>query len=388
MPIDSDIRNAVAEETISTVSDAGARDALRTVKDKFAINVKRYPSDLGGPDLLHYVTFGINVRGKSKLVPENKRLFEVKKDPNSANLTEEQLGSGSLRVATAAAAGIGAGVATTTVLDSVAKGTNSIVSAVSSKVAKAVNLTGAVSKIVTTAAGAASGAAAGGAILASDLLQPDKTYRISDVISLYVDGPPAVKYAMQYANKELGTLVGVLSGATFESQGAISGSAETLAAFGATMAKLPGAFGVADVGAALSKSTGTALNPFKEVVFEAVDFRSFAFKYKFLPKSRQESDEIKQIIDLFKFHMHPEISQGKMFFIYPSEFQITYYYGGQRNEYFHQFRPCVLESMEVSYGGEQFSSFNDGHPTEVNLALTFRETEIITRNMIGDNGAY
>jgi hypothetical protein len=86
--------------------------------------------------------------------------------------------------------------------------------------------------------------------------------------------------------------------------------------------------------------------------------------------------------------MHPEISQGKMFFIYPSEFQITYYYGGQRNEYFHQFRPCILESMEVTYGGEQFSSFNDGHPTEVNLALTFRETEIITRNMIGDNGAY
>ena len=388
MPIDSDIRNAVAEETISTVSDAGARDALRTVKDKFAINVKRFPSDLGGPDLLHYVTFGINVRGKSKLVPENKRLFEVKRDSNSANLTEDQLGSGTLRVATAGAAGIGAAVATTAVLDSVAKGTSAALTAVHSKLAKAVNLTGATSQLITKVAGAGVGAAVGGAILATDLLQPDKTYRISDVISLYVDGPPAVKYAMQYANKELGTLAGVLSGATFDSQGAISGSAETLAAFGATMAKLPGAFGAADVGAALSKSTGTALNPFKEVVFEAVDFRSFAFKYKFLPKSRQESDEIKQIIDLFKFHMHPEISQGKMFFIYPSEFQITYYYGGQRNEYFHQFRPCILESMEVTYGGEQFSSFNDGHPTEVNLALTFRETEIITRNMIGDNGAY
>jgi len=388
MPIDSDIRNAVAEETISTVSDAGARDALRTVKDKFAINVKRFPSDLGGPDLLHYVTFGINVRGKSKLVPENKRLFEVKRSPDSANLTEDQLGSGTLRVATAGAAGVGAAVATTAVLDSVAKGTNAALTAVSSKVAKAVNLTGATSQLITTVAGAGVGAAVGGAILATDLLQPDKTFRISDVISLYVDGPPAVKYAMQYANKELGTLAGVLSGATFDSQGAISASAETLAAFGATMAKLPGAFGAADVGAALSKSTGTALNPFKEVVFEAVDFRSFAFKYKFLPKSKQESDEIKQIIDLFKFHMHPEISQGKMFFIYPSEFQITYYYGGKRNEYFHQFRPCVLESMEVTYGGEQFSSFNDGHPTEVNLSLTFRETEIITRNMIGDNGAY
>lgn len=388
MLIDSDIRNAVAEETISTVSDPAAQTALRTVKNKFGVEVKRFPSDLGNQDLLHYVTFGINVRGKSKLVPENKRLFEIKRDPNSANLTEEQLGSGTLRTVTAGAAGVGAAVATTAVLDTVAKGTNSVLTAVSSKVAKAVNITGATSQRITKIAGAGVGAAVGGAVLATDLLQPDKTYRISDVIALHVDGPPVVKYAMQYANKELGTLAGVLSGATFDTQGAISGSAETLAAFGATMAKLPGAFGAADVGAALSKSTGTALNPFREVVFEAVDFRSFAFKYKFLPKSRQESDEIKQIINLFKFHMHPEISQGKMFFIYPSEFQITYYYSGQKNEYFHQFRPCVLESMEVSYGGEQFASFEDGHPTEVNLGLTFRETEIITRNMIGDNGAY
>jgi hypothetical protein len=82
--------------------------------------------------------------------------------------------------------------------------------------------------------------------------------------------------------------------------------------------------------------------------------------------------------------MHPQLSAGKLFFIYPSEFQITYYYENDENTYFHRFRPCALESLDVSYGGEQFSSFKDGNPTEVNLTMTFRELEILTRQMIRD----
>jgi len=42
--------------------------------------------------------------------------------------------------------------------------------------------------------------------------------------------------------------------------------------------------------------------------------------------------------------------------------------------------------MEVSYGGEQYSSFADGTPTEINMNLVFRETEIITKNMLKGEG--
>ena len=80
--------------------------------------------------------------------------------------------------------------------------------------------------------------------------------------------------------------------------------------------------------------------------------------------------------------MHPQLSSGKLFFIYPSEFQITYYFEDAENTYFHKFRPCALESLDVTYGGDQFSSFRDGNPTEVNMALTFRELEILTRQNI------
>lgn len=335
---------------------------------KYNVKTTTYPSDLGSNDLKHFVLFNINARGKSKL-DKSKRLFEVKRDPNSANLTKEQLGSTGIRTATEAAAGVAAGIAVTALADTAAR---------------AFNKTGSTSQVVTKGIGFAAGAGVATAMALSPLLKPDTTYRITDAIALHLDNAPTVKYGMNYANKELGSLLGVLSGGMTDTQGAFSAVGEAGAALGATLSKLPGAFGGADVQSALSASSGTSLNPFKETVFESVDFRSFSFKYKFFPKSKAESDAVKNIVDLFKYHMHPELSEGKLFFIYPSEFQITYYYESGPNTYFHKFRPCALESLDVSFGGEQFSAFRDGSPTEVNLSLTFRELEIITKKMIKD----
>ena len=367
------------EKALDAYKESFTSTSGRVNKDKFNVKVIQYPSDLEtAPNLQHYVLFNINVRGKSKFNVENRQ-FEVKRNPNSANLSPDEMASPVIRGVTYVAAGAAAGVAVTSLV---------------SKAADAFGLSGAGKKgpaaksrqasvnVVSKVAGAGVGVAVGATMAASDLLKKDTTYRISDAIALYVDGPPSVKYSMNYANKELGTLLGVLSGSVFDGQGGLSAGAEAGAAIGASFAKLPGAFGVADVASALSVSSGTSLNPFRETVFESVDFRSFAFKYKFFPKNKKESDDVYEIIKTFKFHMHPEMSEGKLFFIYPSEFNITYYYGSEKNGYFHKFATCVLESMDVSYGGEQFSSFKDGAPTEINMSLTFRELEILTKNMV------
>lgn len=344
-----------------------ALSGTKTDKNKFKVDIMQYPSDLQtAENLKHYILFNINVRGKSKF-NENKILFEAQRNPNSANLSKDQIASPAIRTATYAAAGAAAGVAVTSLV---------------SGAASAIGKTGSTAKVVSKVAGGVTGVGIGATMAASDILEKDTTYRISDAIALYVDGPPTVKYSMNYANKELGTLLGVLSGGVFEGQGAMKGAGETGAALGASLAKLPGAFGAADVASAMSASSGTSLNPFKETVFESVDFRSFAFKYKFFPKNKVESDAVYNIINTFKFHMHPEMSEGKLFFIYPSEFDITYYFGDDQNGYFHKFATCALESMDISYGGEQFSSFRDGSPTEINMSLTFRELEIITKKMV------
>jgi hypothetical protein len=80
--------------------------------------------------------------------------------------------------------------------------------------------------------------------------------------------------------------------------------------------------------------------------------------------------------------MHPELSENRLFFIYPGEFQIAYYFGNNQNSYFHKFAPAVLTDLNVDYGGETFASFKDGAPSEVNISMTFRETEILTKEKI------
>lgn len=341
----------------------------------YNINLHRYPDDLGNQDLLHYVEFGINVRGKSKF-DTDKRLFEARRNPNSANLTREELSNVATAGTQIAAGVVGYGLAKS-ILGKFGK------TGAQTNNTATLGTSGAADVALSLGAGATAGLAAGALVNANKLLKPDTTYRISDVIALYVDGPPTVRYSTNYANKDLGTLAGILKGGITEALSSMTDlTGETAGAAFASFAKLPGAFGTVDLQSALSASSGTALNPFKEVVFESVDFRSFAFKYKFFPKSEDEARAIEQIIKLFKFHMHPEMSAGKLFFIYPSEFQITYYFKDKRNEYFHKFAPCVLESMEVSYGGETFSSFYDGKPTEINMSLTFRELEILTKEMI------
>jgi len=346
--------------------------------NKFNVKITQYPSDLQTePNLKHYILFNVNIRGKSKF-NQDKTQFEVKRNPDAAGLTREQIGSPTIRTATEAAAGAAAGVA----ISSLFKGAASVFGLSGGK-----NLTPAAAasrqaavNVISNTAGAVGGLLVAGGLDTSEILKADSTFRISDAIALYVDGPPTVKYSMNYANKELGTLLGALSGGAVENLMNLGG--ESGSALGASLAKLPGAFGAADVSSALSISSGTALNPFKETVFESVDFRSFAFKYKFYPKNKTESDAVYKIIETFKFHMHPEMSEGKLFFIYPSEFNITYYFGNEKNPYFHKFATCVLESMDVTYGGEQFSSFRDGSPTEINMSLTFRELEVLTKSMI------
>lgn len=340
-------------------------------RNNFNINVFQYPDDLGGEDIKHWVRFSINVRGKSTIRLANEQIGpQVARSPDSAQLSEEELGQASSLALTVGGAAAGAAA-------------GSIVSSFKGKFTSKNSTTGSgpIASGLKKAAPALIGAAVGKAVSLGNFLKPDTTYKISDVIDLYVDAPPTVRYAAQYSNKDLGTIAGLAAGG-------VSGvaSVEGASAIAMQFAKIPQLAGV-NTEDIIGASAKVALNPFKEVLFEAIDFRSFAFKYKFFPKNRQEADRVYEIIERFKFHMHPELSANKLFFIYPSEFEITYYFETSPNNkdgkgYFHKLKPCVLESMDVSYGGEQFSSFRDGKPTEINVSLTFRETEILTKQQI------
>lgn len=349
-------------------------DETPITRNRYNISQFQYPDDLQNDDLKHWVQFNINVRGKSELkLGGETRLFDTKRSQDAPQLTENQLALNKT-----AALGLG-GAAAGFGFGKIIGEARNIFSTRSGRTGNDITPS-ALKKF--TAGGAIVGLAAG----LTDLLSTDTSSRISDVIALYMDGPPTVRYNAGYSNKDLGTVAGMVAGAG-SAVGSMSlgqmGSfgVEAGAATAALFAKVPQIAGVntADVLGAAAK---VALNPFKEVLFESIDFRTFAFKYKFFPKNRGETVAVEEIIRRFKFHMHPELSENKLFYIYPSEFQIAYYFGRDENTYFHKFKPCVLESMEVAYGGEQFSSFSDGKPTEINMSLQFRETEILTKQQI------
>ena len=146
--------------------------------------------------------------------------------------------------------------------------------------------------------------------------------------------------------------------------------------------------GMENTQAAYDKAKGQAVNPQQEMVFSKVNFREFEFPFEFAPKNAQEKDQMHKIINLFKFHMHPEYqSTTRGYFNVPSEFQITYMYKDGANMYIPKISRCVLKDMSVDYSPEGvFTTFKgDGagaHPVLTKMELTFNETEIMTKETI------
>lgn len=135
---------------------------------------------------------------------------------------------------------------------------------------------------------------------------------------------------------------------------------------------------------AASARTGLAANPRKEMVFKGVDFRTFTFDYQFFPRSEEEAENVARIIGAFKFHMHPEYKDTNSFlFLYPSEFDITYYTKDGENTHLHRHSSCVLTEMNVNYTPNgNFNVFSNGMPTQINISLSFKELSIPTKESV------
>jgi hypothetical protein len=148
---------------------------------------------------------------------------------------------------------------------------------------------------------------------------------------------------------------------------------------------LQGALEVTFPGAAgfFTKQTGRAVNPRMELAFQSVPFRSFAFDFDFAPKNKDEVVMVNKMMQLFKFHMLPDVSDEK-YLITPSEFQISYYYRDKANMYIPKISRCVLTDMSIDYSPEgvfhTFKADDKGAmPVISNMKLSFSETEIMTK---------
>jgi hypothetical protein len=173
---------------------------------------------------------------------------------------------------------------------------------------------------------------------------------------------------------------GILGGGKLE--GALQTAAGAATGFGLDALSKAGG----DVfGAALKVAGGVAVNPHKIVLFTGVDFREHRFSWKLSPRSRDESNRIRDIIAAFTRYAHPEFVGGGLFFKYPEFFDIKF----RHPEYLFNLQPSVCTDIQVNYHGQGVAAYirnSDGSgapaPAEVELTLSFKETEIVTKNYL------
>lgn len=369
-------------------SEYNTGDAFNTRLRSEGYNVGSlsYPDGLGvKADLQHYVTFFINVRGKSKfsydinnkatpstIAGSSRNTLDMGKNDTAATIYGGVVAAGAL--------GLGA-----TAIDAGAKllGISSNAKApVKTPAQQAIGATG---KLAVFGVGTY---IAKEALKNTKVLETDKTGRLTDVITLHMQERPTVTYGVNYQDKDLGILGGFLGADTAASEGMqAERQSGMITSMAMQLAKIPSILpGIGNPADLIQLGAKVKTNPFREVFFEGIDYRKFNFRYKFMPKSQSEVQSVYNIINKFKEHMHPEIAGGGAFFLYPSEFEIAYYYNNKENGYFNKIATCALTDMSVEYGGEQFSSFANGAPTEINVVLSFRELELVTKETIRSKG--
>jgi len=229
------------------------------------------------------------------------------------------------------------------------------------------------------------------------------TSRITDSVAMYLPANVENSTTTQYSGDELGMagylalggadLLGQLQNRDFAAMGdtAVDMGERILT----DMAKKT-AIGAIDLftGAStedsINKVFGQTLNPFIEVTFKSIGVRTFDYTFNFSPKSQEETAEVKAIIQLFRFHMVPELKgSNHRYMTLPSTFDIHYMYQtsaetSYENDYYNKIATCVLKDCRVNYTEGGVKSFDDGAPTQISMTLSFMETEMLTKKKVND----
>ncbi len=229
-------------------------------------------------------------------------------------------------------------------------------------------------------------------------------------IALFIPGQLNVSYNMSYEALDLGFTVGAALNLDVGSmtKGALASVTTTegmTSTVMAAMKKIESLSGIAGefsqpITQGVQAAVGVALNPFKQLLFSGLNFRKFNFNFTMYPRVQQEAVAINQIIEVLKYHMHPEEKEltGGRFFVVPSDFDIEFYRINEvgddpkrsedasvfENEFLFAMSTCVLTDMTVNYtpAPEGFITHKDGTPLGVSVQLSFAETEILTKKRI------
>lgn len=359
------------------------------LEEKYASNVFRFPIDIGAYDKGHYMIINIGKQLKSKYTSEDAGEMQVERNLGAL---QESIGK-AISVTGATVDAIGNAIDTGYELNLAWQNeANNVI-----PLALRDDNTGKASKRFRE--------------ITSQLQKPSflRTVRkTTDTIALYMPDTLQFNYNQAYSdiqmnqgllpalaaagNEGVSLIQNIAKGGNVKS--AVSSALKNMSPFIGT--KIAETF-LGGPGTAIAASLfGAVMNPQLELLYTSPEFRTFRFEFMLYPRSKKESLEVQRIIHRLKFHQAPELLQGGpagLFLVPPSEFDISFYYNGLENHNIPKISTCVLTGIETDYAPNgQFAAYevpNDtggtttlggtGMPVGVRLALTFKETQILTK---------
>ena len=240
------------------------------------------------------------------------------------------------------------------------------------------------------------GQAAGGSTVR---VQRAPTKRLATSIAMYMPQSVQVTYGAQYQDTQIGAVTeSALNTFNEFVAGRLGGGLEELKKVGTDVADqlqlfllgavgvIPGLGGLREVS---EMKSGNVIADRLELAFKGINKRNFQYTFKMTPKDRREVEMIRKIIFAFKSNMMPEFqggNRGGRRLLVPNTFDIAYMYTGNQNLHLHNISTCVLENMNVTYGGDRYRTFEadaeGAQPVETTMTLNFKEMELITRERI------
>jgi hypothetical protein len=131
------------------------------------------------------------------------------------------------------------------------------------------------------------------------------------------------------------------------------------------------------------------VNPQETLSFSGVDLRNFTFTWDLYPSNQNDSESIKNIVRLLKQKALPQVEDlggggigARAFLNYPSIVELNLL--GVDESHFMRFKRCMIQSVNVDYGGGGMPEIlKGGKPAVVSISITFSELQINTAEDYG-----
>jgi hypothetical protein len=124
------------------------------------------------------------------------------------------------------------------------------------------------------------------------------------------------------------------------------------------------------------------ISPNTRTMFRGVPIKTYAFTFKFVATSKDEADQINDIIKFFRTEVYPEsMAPGgiPLGYKFPNIFRLQFMWNGGVNEAIPQPLLSYLLDVSTTYNPSSMSFHEDGNPTEIDLTLRFQEYRAMSR---------